>query len=96
MSIYSLYNTGVSNYVNSIMVKINYEINLHSNLLIRRIVTEEFSASLEKIYRNNIVISDNINNNKKNNQMYVQHNGGKAIRTAWRIPHIRNNNKYTM
>ncbi len=23
--------TGVSNYVNSIMVKINYEINLHSN-----------------------------------------------------------------
>ena len=21
--------------------------------------------------------------------MYVQHNGGKAIRTAWRIPHIR-------
>ena len=47
------------------MVKINYEINLHSNLLIRRIVTEEFSASLEKIYRNNIVISDNNNNNKK-------------------------------
>ena len=40
--------TGVSNYVNSIMVKINYEINLHSNKLIRRIVTEEFSASLEK------------------------------------------------
>ena len=46
--------TGVSNYVNIIMVKINYEI---------RIVTEEFSASLDKIYRNNIVISDNNNNN---------------------------------
>ena len=30
--------------------------------------------------------------------MYVQHSGGgeEAIRTAWRIPHIRNNNKYTM